>query len=408
MFFTRNKRIYLDYASATPLSLRVWERMEEVKDVYGNPSSVHGEGTEAKKLLKESRDSIGKTLLLSSSELIFTSGGTESNNLAILGVVRKALAEGGSAHAVTTAIEHPSVLECFFELEREGAEVTYLPVDKEGKVSVEDVRNAVKEETVLVSVMYANGEVGVIEPIRDIARALSELKKVKAREKTNGKAKRKGWNFVFHTDASQAPLFLSVNGLGADLITLDAAKLYGPKGIGLLYKNHNVSLSPLFYGGGQEGTLRPGTENLLLVAGFSEALKEVEEKKKEHKRHAEKLQKYFYNLLERDIPEAGINGSKKQRLPNNVNISLVRNGKGIDAEFLVVRLDRKGIACGTRSACQGREEGISYVLTALGKNREESKSSLRFSFGKETRKEDIEKTVSTIRELLDTPLEVGE
>ncbi|MDP2593484.1 MAG: cysteine desulfurase family protein [bacterium] len=395
----RKSRIYLDYASSTPIAPEVLKVIQKAeKEVFGNPSSIHKEGVLAKKLLEESRVKIARSLECRAEELVFTSGGTESNNMAIFGAFTD------DAHVITTAIEHSSVLEPIRELEKRGAAVTYLKPNSEGLINPEDVKKALRQETALVSIQYANSEIGVVQPILKIGKLLSdfqnqrELQKPKQKPKTGRQTtfKLKVAKPVFHVDASQAPMYLncSPSHLSADLVTFDAHKMYGPKGIGLLYKRRNVNLSPIIFGGGQENELRSGTENTSAAMGFAKAFElSVALREKESER-LKKLADYFYLLIRTNkrIDEDSemtkrvvINGSLEKRLPCNINISI----EGINAEFFVLQLDAAGIACSTKSSCEeGKEE--SYVIKSLGGPKWRAKCALRFSLGRYTQKSDID------------------
>lgn len=397
MFFNTSlfrKRVYLDYASAMPISKSAQEAMRKAERVFGNPSSVHQEGLVAKQFISAKRSEIAETLLMRAKDLVFTSGGTESNNIAIFGVLRKAIRMYGNVHAITSEIEHPSVLEVFQALEREGVRVTYISVGEDGRIDPQKVTDAIQENTVCVSVALVNGEIGTIQPIRDIARALAPIRERRGRG---------GMPLVMHTDASQAPLYMSVSGLGVDLMTLDSGKVAGPKGIGLLYIKNKEDIEPLFYGGGQELSVRPGTESAMLVAGFAAAMVEAHKRREARTEEVKKLQEHMFSLLEKYVPDAEVNGSLKHRIANNINISL----RGTDAEFMVIRLDTEGVACGSRSACQSKEEGSSYVVNALGKGVAYGASSLRFSLSEHTTKQDIEYAVRILQKLHASPLEVS-
>ncbi len=366
----KSKRIYLDNAATTPIDQRVLLAMQKIAtETYGNPSSLYKEGVEAKKLLSEARKDIAETIGANPDEIIFTSGGTESNNLAIFGMVR----EPKNAHIIVSSVEHASVLECVKELEKRGAEITHLPVNGDGIVSVKDVREAIKENTVLVSVMYANNEIGTIQPISEIAKIIRHSKS----------------RPIFHTDACQAVNYLDMNvlHLGVDLMTFNASKIYGPKGVGALFVKRGIKISPILFGGGQEKGIRSGTENVSGVKGFAEAMKITEELKEKESARLTKLRDFFIKELVKKIPSALLNGSRENRLPNNVNISI----SGTDAEELVIILDAHGIACSTGSACANisADGKVSHVVEALGFGRNRAASSLRFTLGRETKEEDL-------------------
>ena len=292
-------------------------------------------------------------------------------------------------HIITTSIEHVAVLESCRQLEKEGFVVTYLPVDEKGQVRAEDVASALRPETILISVMLANNEVGTILPVRPISVELDKYKKQQGRILTNYP--------YLHTDSSQAPNYIDINldRLGADMMTLDGSKIYGPKGIGCLIKKSFVPIENILYGGGHEDSLRPGTENVPNIIGFSEALSIASEEREEELYRMSELQKYFIEKLKQEIPNAELNGDLKKRLPNNINICI----KGLNAEFAVIQLDEAGVACAAATACKNLLNDFgSYVVEEL--NPECAKSSLRFTMGRGTMKRDIDFTVDKLRGVL--------
>ncbi|MCX6735523.1 MAG: cysteine desulfurase family protein [Candidatus Parcubacteria bacterium] len=381
MSSSKSKCIYLDHSATTPLDKRVLSVVQKISsEIYGNPSSLHKEGVEAKKALLEIRKDIAEAIGANPDEIIFTSGGTESNNLALFGVVQ----DPKKFHLIVSSIEHASVLECARELEKRGAEVTYLPVDSDGLVSPKDVKEAIKENTVLVSVMYANNEIGTIQPIAEIAKVIRHSKSKP----------------IFHTDACQAVNYLDMNvlRLGVDLMTFNASKIYGPKGVGALFVKRGVKISPILFGGGQEKGARSGTENVAGLKGFAEAMRITEEMKEKESARLLKLRDFFIAEILKKIPGTVLNGSAEKRLPNNVNISI----PGTDAEALVIQLDARGISCSTGSACANisHDGKVSHVIEALGFGRNRSASSLRFTLGRDTKKEDLFCTVNELSKIL--------
>lgn len=368
------KRIYLDYAASTPLDKNVKKEMDAAESFFGNPSSIHEEGRRAKKIIEESRKKIAEILGAKSGEIIFTSGGTESDNLAIFGVARYFK----KGHIITSKIEHSAVLEPCRQLEKEGFKITYLPVDKNGFVNPEDVKRALRDDTILISIIYANNEIGTIQPIREIS-------------KTKEKA-------YFHIDACQASEYLNlkVETLGVDLLTANSSKVYGPKGIGFLYKKSGVKISPEILGGGQEGGMRSGTESIMLAVGLAKALEIAQKKRNKESSRLLKLRNYFIDEVLKNITETELNGSKKDRLPNNVNFYF----KNCNAESLVVKLDIKGIACSSGSACSAALCIPSHVITALGKEWNAALSSVRFSLGRQTNKKELDCVIKIICETL--------
>ncbi len=378
------KNVYLDNVSTTPVDPAV---LKEVfwcmKNVYGNAGSQHAAGVFAKKTLDKSRETIAGVVNCKPAEIIFTSGGTESNNIAILGVAAS-LAKKLSypeMHMITTAIEHSSVIESFKHLESLGVSVDYVLPNEEGEVFAENVFKKIRPNTVLVSIHYANNEIGVIEPIHKISKIL-KLAGNKIRP-------------IFHVDACQAPLYLDVNKetLGADIISFDGHKIYGPKGVGCLYISSRINLAPIIFGGGQEKSLRSGTENVPLIAGLAESFILAAARRKKDKIKVGNLKKHFLEQIRKNIPEAIMNSSLDNGLPNIANISL----PGINADLAVIRLSAKGIYCSSKSACRGSQEG-SYVIAALGKQLY-GKSSLRFSFVRNTKKTELDYAIRVLTEL---------
>jgi cysteine desulfurase len=385
------KPIYLDFAATTPVRTEVVRVMNKYLSLeYGNPSSLYSLGQKAKGALEESRKKVAGILNSKDSEIVFTAGGTESINLAIFGVVRNYLKHNKNKkpHIITTTIEHHAVLECYKALEEEGVGVTYLNVDHEGFIDTKQLEKEVKPNTVLLSIIYANNEIGTIQDITTISKVVKGINKERFVKRLP--------QIVFHTDGCQASslLDIDVQRLGVDLLTLNASKVYGPKQVGLLYIRTGVPLLPLVYGGGQEKGLRSGTENVAGVAGFALALELAQkEKAKEVKRLAE-LSKHLYKNILKKIPRAHLNGpdileqknEKTFRLPNNVNFSL----PGIDGDALVLYLDSYGIASSTGSACSSTSLDPSHVITKLGKGKDFAKSSVRFSLGRNTNKKELD------------------
>ncbi len=376
----KNKQIYLDHAATTPMDPRVLEAMMPYfKEEFGNPSSIYSIAQRAKQALDEARSDVAEILGCAPEEIIFTSGGTESDNLAILGVARANKTKG--KHIVTTKIEHHAVLHPCEVLEKEGFEVTYVEVEKNGIVDAEKVKAAVREDTILVSVMYANNEIGTIQPIGTIGRFCKKR------------------NIPFHTDACQAAgvLDINVDRLKASLLTLNGSKIYGPKGVGVLFVRKGVSIQPLMYGGEQERRIRPGTENVAGIVGLAEALKLAQaESEKENKRLIA-LRDYLIKEIEARIPKVILNGDRTERLPNNVNVSIL----DIEGEALLLRLDMAGFAASSGSACTSGSLDPSHVILALGHPYEIAHGSLRFSLGKSTTKKDLDKLLEVLPKIVD-------
>jgi cysteine desulfurase len=362
---------------------------------FGNPSSITKLGVEARKVLEKCRLTVAEGLMRRPNEIVFTSGGTEANNLAIFGVVNDLEKNGikiSDLHFITTNIEHSSVNECFKEVERRGGKVDYLKVRENGLVDLKELRKLLKPNTVFVSIGYANNEIGVIQPIRDIA------KEIRHSRKTNIVLEKEIYEYpYFHTDASQAGLYLdlNVNQLGVDLMTLDAQKINGPKGVGTLFVKAGVNLAPIIFGGGQEKDLRSGTENIPLIVGMAKALVIASEAKQSRSKKVKAVRDYFWTKIQKKIPEAVLNGDLENRLPNNLNFSI----PNIDPEFTVLCLDEEGIVCSTKSACD-HDEDESFVVRALGKSTELVRSAIRFSLSESITKKDIDFVVEKLYNLL--------
>ncbi|MFJ8264625.1 cysteine desulfurase family protein [Peribacillus asahii] len=378
-------RIYLDHAATSPMHPNVIDKMMTVmKSEFGNPSSIHAFGRQARHVLDEARMGIAASIGAERNEIIFTSGGTEADNTALIGIAEANKARG--KHIITTEIEHHAILHTSQYLEKEGFEVTYLPVNSEGLISVADVKAALREDTILVSIMYGNNEVGTIQPIADIGALLKEHQA------------------YFHTDAVQAYglVPIDVNTLHIDLLSVSAHKINGPKGIGFLYVREGVKLQPHAHGGEQERKRRAGTESVPAIAGFAAAVKIAQQTM------AEKVEKYrtFKEILLARFEEAGIqyqlNGSLKASLPHVLNVSF----PGTNVESMLVNLDLAGIAVSSGSACTAGSIDPSHVLVAMfGKNSERTKNSIRFSFGLNNTNEEIkqaaDETVKIVSRLVD-------
>lgn len=381
MWFSRPKRIYLDYASATPVRAEARKAVEKLWDTFGNPGSIHADGVAADKVLEAAREKVALELACKAREVIFTSGGTEGNNIAILGVARNLLKrqdDFSKTHWVVSSIEHPSVLECFGEIERLGGQVTHVDPDERGTITADAVLAAVKKNTVLVSIGWANSEIGTVQQIREIARALVE----------------KHPETLMHTDAGQAPLYLAphVHTLGVDLMTLDSGKVYGPRGVGALYISNRVDASSVYLGGGQERGLRPGTENVGLIAGFAEAFALAGIERKAEAQRLQILRDTFVKKLVARIPDVVVNGDIKRALPNMLNISL----PDIQSEYMTLQLDAKGISISTKSACREGENRRSHVVEALGGPSWRAENTLRFSLGNATSTKELERVLDEL------------
>ena len=392
------KKIYLDNASTTPTDKRVVESMKKYWDMdFGNPSSIHSMGVSAKKALQTARKTIADFLNAHDREIIFTSGGTEANNLAIFGSIKKVLVSGGKAHAITTEIEHSSVLECFKELEKIGCKIDHLKINENGLINPKDLREMIKPETVLVSIGYANSEIGIIQPVHEIIKEIRHARKEFGRERIAMP--------YLHLDASAAMQYenMNVEELGMDLMTLDAQKIYGPKGIGALYVRDGVNIEPTIFGGGQENGRRSGTENIPLIVGFAKAVEILGKIKEKESVRVAKLRDEFFDKVKKFVPNALVNGSLENRLPNNINISI----PGQDGEMLVLRLDEAGIICSAASACasgSGESEVVRKLAESAGVSAKDidarAKSTLRFSLGRDSKKTDIQRLLGVLGKLI--------
>ena len=423
----------MDYASGTPA------------DGLGNPGGLHKEGLVAKKILEDARIRVARVLGARPREIIFTSSGTEANNLAILGIVSSG---GGRSslknskrpdlkepiHIIITNIEHSSILETCKYLENppaggKQAKVTYVPVEKNGIVDPDKIKKALRPNTVLVSVMYANNEIGTIQPIREIAKIIRHFRKIKTGKRSGLKnSKRPDLFPVFHTDAVQAANYLDIRPefLGVDLLTLNSSKIYGPQGVGMLYARTGVKLKSIFHGGDQEFGLRPGTENIIAISGFARALEIAQKIREKESARLTKLRDYFIkassskdflgprvaslNQTLENLPKTllVLNGDLAKSLPNIVNISI----PNIESEMLVLELDAYGIAVSSKSACKSSDEGESHVIRALrspgGAGTKEGlpaealakAGSLRISLGRSTTKSDIDYLLKSLRAIL--------
>ncbi len=384
--------VYLDNAATTYTDERVIEEMEKFmgrEGIYGNPGSFNTVGLRAKNVLDNARSRVAKILDCNASEIIFTGSGTESINLALQGLARANI-NGKKKHIITSKVEHKAVLETCEYLESIGFKVTYLDVDEYGMISPEELRKALTDETLIVSIMYANNEIGSVNDIPELAKVCKE----------NGR------KVLFHTDACQAGGYLDINvkKLGVDLMTLNSPKLYGPKGIGLLYIRQGVILKPIIFGGGQERGLRSGTENLAGIMGFVKALEIAEEEKpKEVKRLAE-LRDYMIKELMSRIPKVLLNGHPAKRLPNNVNLSFI----DVEGEAIMLMMNEQaGICASSGSACTSKTLDPSHVILATGRPYEVAHGSIRFTLGRSTTKSEIDRVIEVLPGIIEKLREIS-
>jgi cysteine desulfurase len=389
LFKQNTKRIYLDNAGATKVSDRAKRALVESLDFFGNSSAIHQEGDRASHALQKARNSIATSLNAHSYEITFVGTGTESCNMAILGIAM-ALEGVEKPHIITSAIEHPAVLEPIRTLEKWGkVRVTYLPVYENGILKMKDLREALTKDTVLVSVMYANNEIGTIQPVKEIGRCIDEWKRENERTFTSYP--------YFHVDACQAGNYLNLDvlRLKCHFMSINSSKVYGPKGIGALYKREGIKINPSVHGGGQERGLRSGTEAVALASSFAEALKESQGMKDKESERLTSIRDFFFAAITKEIPDVTIYGDRKERLPNNINIRV----PGIPSDEMILRLDAKGFAVSHKSACASQETDGSYVVQALGATEAESLENVRITLGRDTTKGDIESLIRAVKEI---------
>lgn len=383
-----SQKIYLDYAASTPVDPRVLEAMAPYwSGEFGNPGSPHTYGKAAKAAVLKARMQVGNVFGMKTEEIIFTSGGTESNNLALLGTIEGIVEEGrdlSDIHIVTSDIEHSSVENCFSYLLKKGAKVSYAPVTEDGIVDLIAFKKLLTPKTALVSVVMVSNEIGVISPVKEMAEI------IRAHERATDTS------VYFHVDASHGLVFVPVKAsdLGADLITIDGQKIYGPKGVGVLAHKTRVPLRPIMHGGSQENGLRPGTLPTPLIVGLGEAVSIAEQERNEVTSPVTALRDHFIEAIESAIPAASLNGSRKYRVANNINFSF----PGISGELLALTLDQMGLMASTRSACVAGVAPGSKIVQALGKGDDSAVTSVRFTLGKNTTTEDINAAVAMVIE----------
>ncbi|MFH0701250.1 MAG: cysteine desulfurase family protein [Candidatus Woesearchaeota archaeon] len=376
---TNKRRIYLDHAATTYVRPEVLETMLPFFDrYYANPSSLHTPGLQVKSVIEQARARIARVLCCLPNEIIFTGGGTESINLALKGIAflkRK-------GHIITSKIEHPAVLSTCEYLESIGYQVTYLNVDEYGTVSPESVEKAIRPDTILISIMYANNEIGIIQPIAEIGRVAFKH------------------HILFHTDACQAAgvLEMDVHKLNVDLMTINGSKIYGPKGVGILYKRADIKLEPLLHGGGQEQGFRSGTENVPGIVGITLALELAQKERHKENKRLSQLRDYLIKEVLQKIPKSFLNGHPIDRLPNNANLSFL----DVEGESILLYLNEYGIYVSTGSACSSQQLEISHVLKAIGLNHDAAHGSMRFTLGKKTKKEDIDRVLKILPGIIES------
>lgn len=374
------KKIYLDNNATTPIHPEVKEFiLPFLGEKFGNPSSIHWAGRDVRKAIEDARENVAKLINADPKEIIFTGSGTEANNTAIKGIAFQNWDKKG--HIITSSVEHSSVLNTCRYLEKKGFEVTYLPVDEYGMIDPEDLKKAIRRETILISIMMANNETGNIYPIVELVKIAKER------------------NILFHCDAVQSPgkIEVDVKKLGVDMLTISAHKIYAPKGVGALYIRKGLRIDPLITGGHQEKNRRGGTENVIGIVGFGKAceiaLKEINEVPQKVKKLRDKLEK---GIVER-IPDVKVNGHPEKRIPTTLNVSFLY----VEGESILLHLDMEGIAASSGSACTSGTLDPSHVLLAMGIPHEIAHGSVRFSLGRETTEEDIDKVLEVLPPIIE-------
>jgi len=373
--------IYLDHAASTPVLQEIINEMiPYLGDLYGNPSSIHTYGIKSKIAIQIARRRVASLIGAKPKEIVFTSGGTESDNLALKGISKSIRNyQTKKNHIITSSIEHDAILETCHYLEKNGFTVTYLNVNKKGIVDKTELKNHLTEKTTLVSIMLANNEIGVVQPVKEFSNIVHDFDK----------------GIIFHSDAVQAvgKIPVNVKELDIDSLSLSSHKINGPKGVGALYVRDKINFEPLMQGGGQELTYRSGTENVPGIVGFGKASEISMLNLKDNSQYLYHLRDYLINRINEEISGRMLNGSLESRLPNNVNFTFL----GINGEDLLIKLDEDGILASTGSACSANLQKESHVLKAIGLNHEEISGSIRFTLGIQNTKEDIEKTIKILK-----------
>ncbi len=384
------KRIHLDYASTTPVHQDVFSAMKPYfSDVWANASAIYAEGVAVREVIEDERAKLARLFCVRQSDVVYTSGGTESNNLAILGLVYNLHARDvafSDMEIISTSIEHPSILQTLKHVEKLGVIVRFVSVDGEGRIDIKEFESLLTDKTRLVTFAYVNSEIGVIQDVKKISRIV------------RGRNEKYHTSIYVHIDACQAPLWLpcALDALGVDMMSLDAGKCYGPKGVGVLLKRHWVGLSSSMFGGGQEGGLRAGTENTALVVGCTRALVRAQDGYEAQSARVQTIRDYAFKQISEHIPRAVINGSIQHRVANNINISIV----GIDGEYAVITLDAHGVAASTRSACGAGKGAGSLVVRAISDDDARALSTIRLTLGEESHTDDIDVVIDVLKKHL--------
>jgi len=372
--------IYLDNAASTAVHPEVVKEMMPYFDIqYGNPSSIHQFGRKAKNAIQKARKQVAALIGAEPDEILFTSGGTESNNTIFYGIKFQG-AKFELSHIITSSIEHDAVLEPVREFEKNGVRVTYLPVDEHGIVNTDDITNSITPQTVMVSIMFANNEVGTIQPIKEISKICNK------------------YQIPLHTDAVQAAgkVLINVKELGVDALSISSHKINGPKGVGALFIKKGLKVNPIILGGGQENGLRSGTENVASIVGFGKACEIAKEKLNENISHFQTLHSSMLSRVVKEILHVKLNGHTEKRIFNNIHLTFL----GVNGEDLIIKLDEHGIAASTGSACSVHTQKASHVLKAMGFNHEQITGSLRISFGYMNTLDEVKQAVEVLKKVV--------
>jgi len=373
--------IYLDNAASTAVHPEVVKEMLPYFDVqYGNPSSIHQFGRKAKNAIQKARKQVAALIGAEPDEILFTSGGTESNNTILYGIPKSRGPKFVLNHIITSSIEHEAILEPCRDLEKNGVKVTYLPVDEHGIVNPNDITNLVNPQTVIVSVMFANNEVGTIQPIKEISKICNK------------------YQIPLHTDAVQAvgKVPINVKELGVDALSISSHKINGPKGVGALFIKKGLTIAPEILGGGQENGMRSGTENVASIVGFGKACEIAKERLNDNISHFQTLHSSILSSVVKEIPHVKLNGHPEKRIFNNIHLTFL----GVNGEDLIIKLDEHGIAASTGSACSVHTQKASHVLKAMGFNHEQITGSLRISFGYMNTLNEVNQTVEVLKKVV--------
>ena len=372
--------IYLDNAASTEIHPEVVKEMLPYFDkYYGNPSSIHQFGRKAKNAIEKARKQVAALIGAEPNEIIFTSGGTESNNTIFYGIIFQG-EKFELSHIITSSIEHDAVLEPIRQFEKNGCQITYLPVDKHGMINLDDITKSISKQTVMISIMFANNEVGTIQPIKEISKICNK------------------YQIPLHTDAVQAvgKIPINVKELGVDALSISSHKINGPKGVGALFLKKGSTTTPYIVGGGQENGMRSGTENVASIVGFGKACEIAKDKLSDNISHFQTLHSSMLSRIVKEIPHVKLNGHPQNRIFNNIHLTFL----GINGEDLIIKLDEHGIAASTGSACSVHTQKASHVLKAMGFNHEQITGSLRISFGYTNTLNEVEQTVEVLKKVV--------